>query len=338
MGYTSHNMAKKLTRKTTKGTVIYQAKSGAIELRGDYSKDTLWATQAQIAEAFSVDVRTVNEHITNIYRTKELAKGSTIRKFRIVQHEGKRDVEREVMHYNLDAILSIGYRVNSKTATQFRQWATKTLRSHIVDGYTINRSRIGKNYDALLRAVEEAGKLLPARSLLDTQSVLELVKTFASTWVSLDAYDRSELPTVGATKKQVKLTGEELTGAILEFKQELMRKGEATDLFGSERERDSITGIVGNVLQSFGGKDLYASVEEKAVHFLYFIVKNHPFADGNKRSGAFSFVWFLKKAGILEIRQMSPQALTAVTLLVAESDPKDKDRVVGLLLMLLGRG
>ena len=331
-------MAKKKATKSTNTNVIYQAKSGAIELRGDLMNETLWATRMDMAKVFGVNPQAVTKHLQNIYKEKELVRTATSSKMELVQNESGREVKRQVDIYNLDAVIAVGYRINSLTGTKFRIWATKTLRSHIVDGYTINRSRIGKNYDALVKAVEEAGKLLPARSLLDTQSVLELVKTFASTWVSLDAYDRSALPTVGATKKQVKLTGAELTGAILEFKQELMRKGEATDLFGSERERDSITGIVGNVLQAFGGKDLYSSVEEKAVHLLYFIVKNHPFADGNKRSGAFSFVWFLKKAGILHIDRMSPQALTAVTLLVAESDPKDKDRVVGLLLMLLGRG
>ncbi len=134
-----------MKKNTQKGVVIYQAKNGAIEFRGDFTHETLWATQKQIAEAFGVDVRTINEHVKNIFKTKELEEISTIRNFRIVQKEGRREVERDVQHYNLDVILSVGYRANSKTATQFRQWATKTLREHITKGYTINRKQIGKS-------------------------------------------------------------------------------------------------------------------------------------------------------------------------------------------------
>jgi prophage maintenance system killer protein len=163
------------------------------------------------------------------------------------------------------------------------------------------------------------------------------VKLFANTWFSLDAYDKSEFTKKSLTKKQVKLSGEELHKAILNLKEELIKKGEATDLFANERSVNSIEGIVGNVFQSFGGKSVYESVEEKAAHLLYFIVKNHPFSDGNKRSGAFSFVWFLRKAKILNTGRITPEALTALTLLVAESDPKDKDQIVGLVMMLIGK-
>ena len=142
-------------KRANKEVVIYQASSGAIELRGDISRETVWATQAQIAAAFAVDVRTINEHLANIYTSRELKEVSTIRKFRIVQKEGKREVERDVLHYNLDAIISAGYRINSKRATQFRQWATKTLREHITKGYTINRKRIAQNYDAFMKAVAD---------------------------------------------------------------------------------------------------------------------------------------------------------------------------------------
>ena len=143
------------------GIVIYQAKSGAIELRGDIRKETIWATQAQIASAFEVDVRTVNEHILNILKSKELSQTATIRNFRIVQLEGNRSIEREVKHYNLDMILSVGYRVNSKKATTFRQWATKTLREHITKGYTLNRPRIAQNYTQFMKAVADIQALLP---------------------------------------------------------------------------------------------------------------------------------------------------------------------------------
>lgn len=318
-----------------KEVVIYQAKNGAIEFRGDFAHENIWATQAQIASAFEVDVRTVNEHIKNIFRTGELSENSTIRKFRIVQVEGKRQIEREINHYNLDVILSVGYRVNSKTATRFRQWATKTLREHITKGYTINRKQVSKNYSAFMKAVENVQALLPDETILDPKNVLELIKEFASTWVSLDAYDKDLLKPAGTTKKSVKLTGEELSRAIETLKLELMQKGEATDMFAQEKNAGAVEGIVGNIMQSFGGKALYQTQEERAAHLLYFMVKNHPFTDGNKRSGAFSFVWFLRKARIRGGKNINPASLTALTLLIAESKPDKKEQMVALVTELL---
>jgi prophage maintenance system killer protein len=328
-------MKKRLHTAGDNKVVIYQTKSGALELRGDARKETLWATQAQIANAFDVDVRTVNEHIKNIFKTKELTEQTTIRKFRIVQEEGKRAVERQVNHYDLDMILSVGYRVNSKRATSFRQWATKTLRAHITDGYTINRTRVAKNYSAFMKAVGDVQNLLPAHVTLDPQAVLELIKEFASTWVSLDAYDKETLEVKGVSKKEVTLVAQDLLHAITQLKGTLVTKGEATGLFASERRTGSIEGIVGNVMQSFGGTSVYSTVEEKAAHLLYFMVKNHPFTDGNKRSGAFAFVWFLKKTGVKGVRSITPSALTALTLLVAESDPKKKEQMVALITNLI---
>lgn len=315
--------------------VIYQTKSGAIELRGDAKKETLWATQAQIASSFNVDVRTVNEHIKNIFKSEELRETGTIRKFRIVQTEGNRQIEREVNHYNLDMILSVGYRVNSKTATQFRQWATKTLREHITKGYTINKKQISKNYDAFMKSVGDIQALLPEHVVLDPKTVLELIKEFATTWVSLDAYDKDTLVLKGVTKKKVSLIGSDLEGALQSLRTELMKKGEATDMFASERAKGNIEGIVGNVMQSFGGKSVYPTVEEKAAHLLYFMVKNHPFTDGNKRSGAFAFVWFLRKAGARGAKNINPAALTALTLLIAESDAQKKEQMVALVTQML---
>ena len=329
-------MDKSLTKKQTKNSVvIYQAKSGAIELRGDFSKETVWATQAQIAEAFNVDVRTINEHVQNILKTKELTESSTIRNFRIVQNEGKRKVEREVKHYNLDMILSVGYRVNSKTATLFRQWANKTLKEHITKGYTINRKQITKNYDAFMKSVADIQTLLPEHITLDPKTILELIKEFSSTWISLDAYDKETLKPTGVTKKSIELSGIELKEAISNLRKELLKKGEAEDIFAQERQIGGVEGIVGNVMQSFGGKPLYKTLEEKAAHLLYFMVKNHPFVDGNKRSGAFAFIWFLRKTKIKTVRNINPNALTALTLLIAESDPKKKEQMVALVTQML---
>lgn len=318
-----------------KEVLIYQVANGVIELRGDFDRENIWATQAQIALAFNVNVRTVNEHIKNILKTKELVERATIRKFRIVQKEGSREVEREVAHYNLDMIISVGYRVNSKTATQFRIWATKTLKEHITKGYTINRKQIAKNYEAFMKTVSDVQALLPEHVKFDSKQVLELIKEFAGTWVSLDAYDREELKPVGKTKRTIKLTAKELAGAISDLRMTLMKKGEVSELFAQERSLGSVEGIVGNVMQSFGGKELYKTVEEKASHLLYFMVKNHPFSDGNKRSGAFAFVWFLRKTRVKGGRNINPASLTALTLLVAESDPARKEQVTALITQML---
>lgn len=315
--------------------VIYQAKNGAIELRGDTSSDTIWATQAQIAELFDVTPQNVTLHLNNIFKDKELEIKVTCKESLQVQIEGKRRVERAIKFYNLDAIIAVGYRINSVMGTNFRIWATKTLREHITKGYTINRKQIAKNYDAFMKSVGDIQLLLPEHITLDPKTVLDLIKEFASTWVSLDAYDKEKLTSVGSTKKAIKLTGLELTEAIINLRSELMKKGEATDIFAQERKQGSIEGIVGNVMQSFGGKSVYPTIEEKAAHLLYFMVKNHPFVDGNKRSGAFAFVWFLRKSRIKTMSNINPSALTALTLLVAESDPKKKDQMTALITQIL---
>jgi prophage maintenance system killer protein/prophage antirepressor-like protein len=315
--------------------VIYQAKNGAIELRGDFERENIWATQSQIADVFDVDVRTINEHIKNIYKSGELEEKSTIRNFRIVQKEGKREVEREINHYNLDMIISVGYRVNSKVATEFRKWVTGVLKEHLIKGYTINKKQIAKNYDAFMQTVATIQNLLPEHINLDPKMVLELVKEFAGTWTTLEAYDEDKISPVGSTKKSIKLSGEELVCAIGDLRNELVKKGEASDLFAQEKKKGSVEGIVGNVMQSFGGKPVYETAEEKASHLLYFMVKNHPFNDGNKRSGAFAFVWFLRKAKIKGARNINSSTLTALTLLIAESQPTKKDQMTALVTTLL---
>lgn len=308
---------------------IYQAKNGSIELKTDVAKNTIWATQAQIAELFEIDRSVATKHIGNILKDKEVDEKRNVQKMHIANSD------KLVAFYSLDIILAVGYRSNSGKAIQFRQWATKTLRSHIVEGYTINKKRLARNYDGFLRILEQIKGLLPAGGGVDAASAMELVKMFANTWLSLDAYDKSKLPKSGLTKKQVDFTAEELNKALENLKDELIAKGEASALFGVERGRQSLAGIVGNVFQGFGGEDLYPTVEEKAAHLLYFMVKNHPFTDGNKRSGAFVFVWFLNRAGILNPARLTAEALTALTLFVAESHPKEKEKMVGLILMLL---
>lgn len=315
--------------------VIYQSPSGAIELRGDVKSETIWATQAQIAEVFNIERSVITKHIKNIYKDKELEENRTCAKIAQVQIEGNRRIVRNIEHYNLDAIISIGYRVNSKTATQFRQWATKTLREHITKGYTINRKQITKNYDSFMKAVANIENLLPEHVTLDPKAVLDLIKEFASTWVSLDSYDRESLQIKGITKKSIKLATGELSLVISNLKDELIKKGEATELFAQERQMGSIEGIIGNVMQTFGGNSLYKTAEEKSANLLYFMVKNHPFIDGNKRSGAFAFIWFLRKAKAKGFRNINPATLTALTLFIAESNPKNKEQMIALITQLL---
>lgn len=315
-----------------KQIVIYQAPSGAIELRGDIGKETIWATLDQVAEVFGRDKSVISRHLKNIFREGELSRAAVVAKNATTAADGK---VYQVEYYNLDAIISVGYRVNSKTATQFRQWATKMLREHITKGYTINRKQIGKNYDAFMKAVGDIQALLPGHITLDPKQILELVKEFSSTWMSLDAYDKDALTVIGTTKKSVAFSGQELTNAIANFRLELMKSGGATEIFAQERAAGSVEGIVGNVMQSFGGKPVYESVEERAAHLLYFMVKNHPFTDGNKRSGAFAFIWFLRKAKAKKFRNINSPTLTALTLLIAESDPKKKEQMVALVTQLL---
>lgn len=284
-----------------------------------------------MASLFDVQKAAISKHLKNIFESDELKEKSTVS---ILETVAKNNKTYKIKHFNLDAVLSVGYRINSKKATHFRQWATKTLKEHIQRGYTINRHRIKSNYEDFLKAVSDV-KSIATGSVVDSDSVLELVTLFADTWFSLDAYDRDTLASKGATKKKVALTADKLARALTELKQNLVEKGVATDLFGSERTKDSISGIVGNVMQSFGGEELYPTIEEKAAHLLYFIIKNHSFLDGNKRSGAYAFVWFLRQAKILDVTRMTPPALTALTLLIAESSPKEKDKLIGLVCAIL---
>ncbi len=322
--------------KEKKKIIIYQSKTGKIEFRGDPEKDTVWGSLNQIADLFGRDKSVISRHIKNIYKTKELRKEPTVAKIATVQIEGKRKTKREIEYYNLDVILSVGYRVDSKQATKFRIWATKTLKQHLLKGYTINKKQINKNYQSFMEAIADIRVLLPEKQKVGNKEVLELVNAFASTWFSLHAYDKEKFPKKKYSKKRVEITAEELQGVLQNFKEELRKKKQATELFGQERNKEAIKGVVGSVFQSFGGKDVYPSTEEKSAHLLYFIIKNHPFVDGNKRSAAFSFIWFLRKAGILRAA-FTPEALTALTILIAESNPRDKDKMIELALLLLGK-
>ncbi len=278
-----------------KQTIIYQSKDGAIELKTDVVNETIWANRMQMAEIFDVELRVISEHIQNIYKEGELKKAATSSQMELVQNIAGRMVSRTVDYYNLEMIISVGYRINSIKGTKFRQWATKTLKQH---------------------------------------DVLELIKLFSNTWFSLESYDKNSFPKKG-TKKDVHITAQELANDLQQLKKVLIQKREASELFAQEKKKGNLEGIIGNVLQSVFGKDAYATLELKAAHLLYFIVKNHPFNDGNKRSGAFAFVWFLQNAGYNFRQKISPETLATITILVAESDPQDKDKMIGLILLIL---
>lgn len=311
--------------------VIYQAKSGAIELRGDFGKETIWATQAQMTKLFNIDQSVVSRHIRNIFKDGEINEHGNMQKMHIPNSDKPASL------YSLDILLAVGYRTNSKVAIEFRRWATKILKSYIVDGYAINKKRIAVNYALFLESVKDVKKLLSQHSVMNPSDAVELVTLFADTWLSLEAYDKDKIFRRKLTKRDVDLTAEMIVSGIGGLRSTLMGRSEATNIFGLENKAGSVAGIVGNVMQSFGGIDLYGSVEEKAANLLYFMVKDHPFIYGNKRSGAFAFIWFLREAGILDTKRITPEALTALTIMVAESDPKHREKVVKLILNVIAR-
>ncbi len=328
-------MPKTKPKKIKNKLVIYQAKDGAIEFRGDFDKETIWATQKQIATVFGVTSQNITTHLRNIYKQKELDKSSTCKESLQVQIEGGRQIKRKIKEYNLDIIIAVGYRINSVIATRFRIWATKTLKHYIYKGYNINPKIVSKNYNEFLEAVDKVKELLPDNKLISNADILELIKSFAGTWFSLESYDEQNFPGKSFSKKKVKIQAEELYEAVDKFKKQLIKKKQATDLFAQEKRSKNLEGIFGNVMQQAFGKEMYPTIEEKAAHLLYFVVKNHPFTDGNKRTGAFSFIWFLQKAKVNFRTKISPETLTALTLLIAESNPKDKDKMIGVVLLLL---
>lgn len=318
--------------KTKNELAIYQTESGGLELSIDNKKDTIWANLNQISKLFDKDKSVISRHIKNVFETKELQEGSVVAFFATTAGDGK---TYNVQYYNLDLILSVGYRVNSKQATKFRQWATKILKSYMVDGYAINNNRIKENYGNFLKAIEDIKLLVADNSSLKNNDIIELIKTFANTWLSLDKYDKDVLPTTGNIEKDTKITAKNFEKDLEIFKNELIKKNEATEFFATERVNGNLENIFCNVFQSFDGIDVYKTLEEKASNLLYFMIKNHPFIDGNKRSGAYSFIWFLRKNNILNINKINPQTLTILTILIAESNPKDKEKMIGLILQIL---
>lgn len=314
--------------------LIYQAKDGEITLKLDKKNETIIANLNQIAEIFGVGKASISKHLKNIFQDGELEENSTVSILETVQIEGKRSIARNIEFYNLDAIISVGYRVNSKQATNFRIWATKTLKNYLLEGVAINKKTLKQNHQKFLKAIEDIKALNKGTKELKSDDILELIKSFSYTWFSLDNFDKSNFPTKG-TKKSINITAKELEQDIEKLKAQLIAKKEATAIFATPKNKDALEGILGNIFQSAFGQDVYQTIEEKATNLLYFIVKNHPFNDGNKRSGAFAFIWFLKKAGFDFENIISPQTLASLTILIANSNPKEKEKMIGLVLMML---
>ncbi len=319
---------------------IYQSDDGQTQIEVRLEQDTLWVSQAQLAELFEKDSDTIGLHLKNIYGEGELDESATTEESSVVRQEGKRQVRRKIRFYNLDAAISVGYRVNSKKGTQFRIWATQRLREFLVNGYTINQQRFEQNAAELEQALTLIGRAAQSPELRtdEGRGLVEIISRYTQTFLWLQRYDDGMLDDPEGHPGGSLPAPEAAMRALGELKQQLMERGEATDLFANPRS-DGLQGIFGNLEQSVFGEPAYPTIESKAAHLLYFVVKNHPFSDGNKRSGAFLFVDFLHRNGRLLNAQgeglINDTGLAAITLLVAESDPKQKETLIRLIMNML---
>lgn len=325
---------------------IYQGLQGEVIFNVDPSGDTIWATRSQIAQVFGVTPRNITDHLRNIYETGELDEKRTRKKNFIVRTEGNRTVRREVDLYNLDMIISVGYRVNSKKATNFRIWATKVLKQYVTRGVAVNEERLKQ-----LSAAKDVKKLhdvedmmaivrrLTTRNELDAgeaNGIIEVISKYAGSFKTLAEYDDGhiDLSFMSRRRKIRELTIDTCINAVDQLRESV----DGSDLFGKPRNA-SFAGNLNAIFQSFDGKDLYPTVAEKAANLLYFVIKDHPFYDGNKRIGALLFVLFLTindyHLTVSGDTKISDRALTAIALLIAESEPKEKDLIVSLVCKLL---
>lgn len=295
---------------------------GSLELNVPVSWDeeTVWLTRAQMADLFDRDVKTIGKHINNALM--EELDNSTVAKFATVQTEGGRTVERQVEHYNLDMIISVGYRVKSVRGVQFRKWANNVLREYIIKGYAVNHNRmnqIGEVIRIMKRTEQE----------LDAKQVLSVIERYNTALNLLDDYDHQRMKRPKGTEAVYVLSYEECRAVI-----DSMKFAEASDLFGNEKD-DSFKGSIGNIYQSFGGEDVYPTLEEKAANLLYFVTKNHSFSDGKKRIAATMFLYFLDKNGVLFCdgkKLIEDHTLVALTIMIAESKPEEKEMMISVIM------
>lgn len=318
---------------------IYKSSDNKVVVSVQMDKETVWLTQAQMGTLFGKDKRTISEHIRNIFKEGELDEKVVVRNFRTTTQHGAipgKTQEVEVNGYNLDVIISVGYRVKSQQGTQFRIWATQRLKEFLVQGYSINQKRL----DELQQTVQLIQKSIGSETTLnEAKGLLEIISQYTQSFVLLNQYDSNNIQSQKLSEDiSYEISYQEAKIAITELKKQLIAKKEAAELFGNEKD-NSFEGTLQGVVQTFGGKYLYPSIEEQAAHLLYFAIKNHPFSDGNKRIGAFLFIWFLeknkhrfRKNGELKIND---SALVALALLVAQSDPAEKELMIKLVTQLI---
>lgn len=319
--------------------IIYKNEEGLPVIEVAIRNETLWLTQKQIADIFGTQVPAINKHIKNIYQDKELDK-TTISKMEIVRVEGVRNVKRTVDIYSLDMVLSIGYRVNSIKATQFRIWANQILKDYLINGYALNHKKLQEQTQQLIE-LKQAIKLVGAvqnSHLLNNEELKDTFKILTDYVYALDVldrYDHQQLENeVSGHRGDFKIDYDSALDAI----DDLRVKFGGSKLFGNEKDQ-SFKSSLYTIYQTFDGEELYPSMEEKAANLLYFVVKNHSFSDGNKRIAAFLFVWFLDKNKMLYredgTKRIADNALVALTLLIAESDPKEKEMMVKVVINLI---
>jgi len=321
---------------------IYQSQDGQTEVKVRFENETVWLSQKQMAQLFDKDSDTVGLHLKNIYKSGELDEISTTEESSVVQLEGKRNVKRNVKLYNLDAIISVGYRVNSKRGIQFRIWANKILKEYLIKGFSINEKRLAQQNEQLKElqnSVKILGNTLTFKTLSSDEStgLLKIISDYAYALDILDQYDYQSLQIQDTSGKETyQLTYEEAINQI-----QIAKKAHGnSDLFGHEKDK-SFQSSVATIYQTFGGIDLYPSIEEKAANLLYFITKNHSFSDGNKRIAAFLFLYFLERNGILfnenGDKRIADNTLVALTLMIAVSKPEEKDTMVKVIVNLINK-
>lgn len=327
--------------------LAYRTEDGEVDIDLLTDRETVWLTQAHMASLFGRDVRTVNHHVGNVYEEDELAKEATIRNFRIVRMEGSREVTRDVSHYNLDVVISVGYRVKSKRGTQFRQWATRTLRHYLEEGYVVNKRRVG-DLDAVNTLLRQA--LRANMEPMVREDFLELIERYEHGLTLLDQYDHGSLDGDRfdhAQEEKYRLTYEDAREQVDRWKQS--RYGEdreplegtpayKLDLFGVEKD-GSFRASVDGIYASWGGEEVYPGLMQKAAHLLYFLVKNHGFSDGNKRIAAGLFLYYLERNDALYradgSKRVADNALVALTLFIAMSPPDQQEAVVAMTVNLI---
>ncbi len=318
--------------------VLYKSPSGSIDLRVSFDGKTVWLTQDQIAVVFDVNRPAITKHLKNIFESGELKENSVCSKMELTAGDGKKY---NTKTYNLDAIISIGYRVNSLKATEFRIWATGVLRKYLVKGYVINKKRILQQ-KKIFEEFKNSIDFITSKSKLDqlkteTDSLLDLISDYTNSIYLLTKYDENKLNLSGLNKKiKYELTYEEVKRFIEEIK--INYSGKLSNIFGQENGH-GLKSIVGAINQTFDGKYLYRSIEEQAANLLYMVIKDHPFIDGNKRVGSTLFVYFLNQNGILKNKngenKISDRALVALALLIAISNPQEKENLIKLVVNLI---